>query len=125
VENRVNVEIDPSSPTPPYEQIRSQVATLIEAGRLAPGTSLPTIRQLANDLGLATRTVARAYHELEAAGLVISRVRHGTSVASPRHRLSTSEIQLRLTEAARSYLRTSRLLGVCVEDAIQALRSVG
>lgn len=121
----MNVEIDPSSPVPPYEQIRVQIALLIEAGLLTPGTFLPTIRQLANDLGLATRTVARAYRELEVAGLVVSRVRHGTSVADPKQRLSTSEVQLRLAEAARSYLRTSRLLGVSVEDAVRALRSAG
>ena len=76
------IRVDPGSPTPPYEQIRAQVATMIEVGTLPPGTQLPPIRQLAADLGLAANTVARAYRELELEGFVTSRVRHGTTVAA-------------------------------------------
>ena len=50
-------------------------------GRLASGTKLPTIRGLADELGLAVNTVARAYRELEAAGLVLTRRRLGTVVS--------------------------------------------
>ena len=78
------IEVDPGSPTPPYEQIRHQLAQMIGAGTLAEGTQLPPIRQLAADLGLAANTVARAYRELEHEGLVRSRVRHGTVVAAGR-----------------------------------------
>ncbi len=60
------IRVDPGSPTPPYEQIRAQLATMIEAGTLAAGTQLPPIRQLAADLGLATNTVARAAERLRA-----------------------------------------------------------
>jgi len=78
----VILRVDPASPVPPYEQIRSQVATMIATGVLPKGHRLPTIRQLAADLGLAGGTVARAYRELEQAGLIVSRGRHGTSVAA-------------------------------------------
>lgn len=54
---------------PPYEQIRGQLATMIASGVLRPGDQLPSIRQLAADLGLAANTVARSYRELVAAGL--------------------------------------------------------
>lgn len=69
------------SATPPYEQIRGQVSSLIALGILAPGTRLPTVRSLAADLGIAAGTVARAYRELEQAGLVETRRRNGTVVA--------------------------------------------
>lgn len=118
------VEIDPSDPTPPYEQIRTQITTMIQTGVLAPGTRLPPIRQLANDLGLATRTVARAYQELDANGLVHSRARHGTTVTQPPGRLSKMEIQKHLSEAALTYLNTARLLGIPTGDAIKALRQL-
>lgn len=118
------IEIHPSDPTPPYEQVRTQVAMMIQTGVLAPGTRLPPIRQLANDLGLATRTVARAYRELEAEGLVHSRVRHGTVVTRPGGRLSETEIHRQLTEAARAYLNTARLLGIPDDDAVHALRQL-
>lgn len=72
------------SAVPPYEQIRAQIAGHIAAGTLAPETRLPTVRDLASDLGVAAGTVARAYRELEAADLVVSRRRHGTSVAPAR-----------------------------------------
>jgi len=78
----VILRVDPASPVPPYEQIRSQVATMIATGVLPKGHRLPTIRQLAADLGLAGGTIARAYRELEQAGLIVSRGRHGTSVAA-------------------------------------------
>jgi GntR family transcriptional regulator len=75
------ISLDLSSPIPPFEQIRARVAALIDAGTLAPGARLPSVRALAADLGIAVGTVARAYRELEGAGYVESRRRHGTSVA--------------------------------------------
>jgi len=69
-------------PTPPYEQLRRQLAALITDGTLAAGDRLPALRQLAGDLGLAVGTVARTYRELEAAGLVQSRRGGGTRVTA-------------------------------------------
>jgi DNA-binding transcriptional regulator YhcF (GntR family) len=68
------VSVDPALPVPPYEQIRAQVETMIALGTLPPGTRLPSIRQLAGDLGVAANTVARSYRELETSGLVVTRV---------------------------------------------------
>ncbi|MFC7742715.1 GntR family transcriptional regulator [Nocardiopsis composta] len=79
-EEPLTVEVDPRSPVPPYEQIRTRLLELVRTGALAPGTRLPPIRQLAGDLGVAPNTVARAYRELEAAGVLSSRRRHGTTV---------------------------------------------
>ncbi len=75
------ITIDLRSATPPYEQIRSQISSLVAVGDLVPGSRLPTVRSLAADLGVAVGTVARAYKELEAAGVVESRRRSGTIVA--------------------------------------------
>ncbi len=72
------VRVDTSSPVPPYEQIRAQLASLITTGQLREGERLPTVRQLAADLGLAAGTVARAYRELEAASLIVTRRGAGT-----------------------------------------------
>ena len=77
------ITVDLRSAIPPYEQIRSQISSLIALGALAPGTRLPTVRSLAADLGIAAGTVARAYKELEAGGLVDSRRRGGTVVTAP------------------------------------------
>ena len=76
--------MDLDSATPPYEQIRAQVSSLIALGALAPGSRLPTVRSLAADLGIAAGTVARAYRELEQSGLIATRRRNGTVVAGRR-----------------------------------------
>lgn len=72
--------MDVGSAVPPYEQIRTQISSLIAVGSLAAGTRLPTVRSLAADLGIAAGTVARAYKELEQAGLIETRRRNGTVV---------------------------------------------
>ncbi|MDO5752258.1 GntR family transcriptional regulator [Arthrobacter sp.] len=79
------IVIDLGTATPPYEQVKTQIASLIAVGELHSGTRLPTIRSLAGDLGVAAGTVARAYKELEAVGLVTSNRRQGTVVAGSRH----------------------------------------
>lgn len=79
------ISVDLRSATPPYEQIRSQISSLIATGALPVGSRLPTVRSLAADLGIAAGTVARAYKELEAAGLLESRRRNGTVVAHAAH----------------------------------------
>jgi GntR family transcriptional regulator len=101
------VRIDPGSAVPVYEQIRSQILLMIVSGTLAVGTKLPTIRQLASDLGVAKGTVAKAYELLVNDGAVSADGRHGTVVAKsataadqavPEHRLR--EIALQLAVAA-------------------------
>jgi GntR family transcriptional regulator len=119
----VIIEVDTASPTPPYEQIRGQVATMIASGTLLPGTQLPPIRQLAADLGLAANTVARAYRELEVNGLVLSRVRHGTTVTGVGRAMPRAEVRRRLEEAAQSYAALTRQLGVKPSEAEASVRA--
>jgi len=73
--------IDTTSTVPPFEQVRSQLTHAISTGQLKPEVQLPTVRKLAADLGLAANTVARAYRELELAGVIETRGRNGTFVA--------------------------------------------
>lgn len=80
----LSIAVDLLSPVPPYEQIRQQVGAHVAAGLLGTGDRLPTVRALAARLGLATNTVARAYQELEAGGLVSTRRRVGTMVTAER-----------------------------------------
>ena len=74
------ITVDPDAAEPPYEQVREQIRAQVQAGELTPGTRLPTVRRLAGDLGLATNTVARAYRELEALGVIETRGRAGSVV---------------------------------------------
>lgn len=113
------VEVDPASPVPPYEQVRQGVTALVLGGALQPGARLPSIRQLADDLGLAGGTVARAYRELETDGIVTTRGRHGTVVAGAQdHAAPPAE----LLSAARRYADEASGAGASLDDALAAVR---
>jgi DNA-binding transcriptional regulator YhcF (GntR family) len=104
--------VDPASPTPPFEQVRAQLAEQIRSGELAAGARLPTVRRLADDLGLAVNTVARSVKELEAEGLVETRGRNGTVVSwSPDE--GTCEVE----RAAAGFAARVRALGMPPQDA--------
>lgn len=104
------VSLDAASPVPPFEQIRSRVAELIVSGSLTGGQKLPAVRQLAGDLHVAPGTVARAYKELETAGLLIARRGAGTRVA-PGRPPSTSERPDLLARVMGGAVRRARALG--------------
>ena len=74
-------QLDPSSSTALFDQLRVAVIDAVRDGRLPAGTRLPTVRDLAGELGLAVNTVARAYRELEGEGLVEKRRTAGTFVS--------------------------------------------
>lgn len=115
------VRIDAHSAVPPYAQVQEQVTTMIRSGVLAPGARLPAIRHLARDLGVAVGTVARAYRELEQAGLVATRGRHGTVVlAAPRSRPAAEPEAV--DEAARRFALQAVHRGVELDQALDAVR---
>ncbi|MEV5085276.1 GntR family transcriptional regulator, partial [Streptomyces sp. NPDC056159] len=72
---------------PPYEQVRAQISEQARSGALPVGYRLPTVRGLAESLGLAANTVAKAYRALEADGVIETRGRNGTFVAAAARRL--------------------------------------
>ena len=113
-----------SDPTPPFEQLRRQLAELISAGVLAPGDRLPPLRQLAADLGLAVGTVARTYRELEAAGLVRSRRGGGTRVQQAQTRQSPGQVAAALRSHAESFVQQARLLGAGDDEVRTAIDAV-
>lgn len=118
----MDVVIDPNSTVPPYEQLRAGIASQVSDGRLSAGVKLPTVRGLAGELGLAVNTVARAYRELEASGLIETRGRAGSFVGA-RGDLSRDRVRL----AAAEYAATASDLGISEDEALAivtaALRS--
>jgi GntR family transcriptional regulator len=107
----VNIAVDTASGVPPYEQLRSQVASLVASGALPAGTRLATVRQLAADLGLAPNTVARAYRELEADGVIDTHGRRGTFVRS----LEPPAVDDLVSE----FVSTARRFGLTRAEAVQ------
>jgi GntR family transcriptional regulator len=116
----LDITVDVRAATPPYEQIRSQIAAYVDAGLLAEGTRLPTMRALAADLGVATGTVARAYTELEAAGLVASRRRTGTVVTGGRPAVPAEDRLQRMADDLAAQARASGVDGEVVLAIVRA-----
>ncbi len=108
------ITIDAASSVPPFEQVRFQLAEQIQNGRLPVGARLPTVRGLALQLGLAANTVARAFGELEHAGLVQTRGRAGTTVSA-----AGDAARERAIAAAREYAATVKSLGVRDDEALR------
>ncbi|MCK5118128.1 MAG: GntR family transcriptional regulator [Candidatus Latescibacteria bacterium] len=87
----MHVALDLRDPTPIYEQLVSSVKELINRAELRPGDALPTVRQLAQDLGVNLNTVARAYRELAKQGILSVRQGRGASVVSTRGHYGAAE----------------------------------
>ncbi|WP_298804568.1 GntR family transcriptional regulator [uncultured Pseudokineococcus sp.] len=121
----LRVVVTEDDPTPPYEQVRAQLADLVTTGALGPGERLPPLRQLAADLGLAVGTVGRAYRELEAAGLVTSRRGGGTRVAGSAAavRTPTEVAGPRLEGMALQLVARARGLGAADDEVLAAVRA--
>jgi DNA-binding transcriptional regulator YhcF (GntR family) len=113
----VIVSVDQRSPTPAFEQVRAQIEAAITSGELAPEERLPSVRQLAGDLRLAVNTVARSYRELEAAGWVETRGRHGTFVAS-----RPSPTRQQAERITREFTARMQDLGLTPQEILATLR---
>lgn len=113
------VTVDGDSDVPPFEQVRAGVVAAIDAGELVPGDRLPTVRALAQQLGLAPNTVAKAYRVLEADGVVETRGRLGTRVA-----LDTDAVRRDAAAAARAYAERVTELGLKPAEAVALVTRV-
>ncbi|WP_431964897.1 GntR family transcriptional regulator [Nocardia sp. bgisy134] len=112
------VTISHDSPVPPYEQLRLAVIAQVRSGELTAGTKIPTVRALAAQLGLAPNTVARAYRELEADGVLETRGRQGSFIAS-----SGDPTRDAAGRAATAYVSAIRRLGLDDETALRYVKS--
>jgi DNA-binding transcriptional regulator YhcF (GntR family) len=111
----LKIVIDAGAGTAPYEQLRGQIAEEARAGRLPVGYKLPTVRGLAEQLGLAANTVAKAYRVLETDGVIETRGRHGTYIAAGDAR------SREVAAAAAAYVERTRRLGLDREAARAAV----
>ncbi|MBE4736410.1 MULTISPECIES: GntR family transcriptional regulator [Streptomyces] len=101
----------------PYEQVRAQISEQARSGALPVGYRLPTVRGLAEQLGLAANTVAKAYRALETDGVIETRGRNGTFVAA-----AGSAAEREAAVAAGAYAERARRLGLSEAEALAAAR---
>src|SRR5207247_8418476 len=118
----MQIRISPDDGLPIYLQIVNQVKYLIASGRLTSGDEVPAIRVLAQQLLVNPNTVARAYLELERAGVVAKRHGSGTYISEAGSPLARRERLKILTQRTDALLAEARHLDVDVDEVIKLLR---
>jgi GntR family transcriptional regulator len=117
----MHLRVSASDGVPIYLQIVNQVKYLVAAQRLAQGEALPSVRKLAEQLVVNPNTVARAYRELEAAGVLITRRGAGVYVADGGSPLARGEQTRILTERIDVLLAEARQMNVDLETLVELL----
>lgn len=98
-------------------ELRTHVVSRIESGEWVTGERLPSVRRLAEQLGLAPNTVAKAYRELEAAGFVRTAGRQGTLIAARE----SGDVEEQALALAMTYAREMRGLGLTPDAMVSYL----
>jgi GntR family transcriptional regulator len=114
----MGLHVDTASRLPIYLQLVQQIREAIARGELKPEEILPSVRQLSRDLVVNPNTVARAYTELERAGLLVSRPGRGIYVAQPRNDLTREARARRLTEQLNHWLTEAVHLGYSADEVL-------
>ena len=112
---------DTSSGVPFYRQIIDQVLLAVADGRLAPGTQLPTVRQLAVDLSVNLNTVAKAYREMEIRGIVDTQQGTGTFVSMRRAERRSGERRKALEGLVDRFVSLAASSGFSLDELAETL----
>ena len=118
----MQIHISPHDGVPIYQQVVNQIKYLVASGRLAAGEELPAIRVLAEQLLVNPNTVARAYRELETAGIVEKRRTAGTYVSDQGSPLARRERVKILTGRIDALLAEARHMDVALEEIIKLVQ---
>jgi GntR family transcriptional regulator len=121
----MQIRISQDDGTPIYQQVVSQVKLLVSSGRLIEGQQLPAVRKLAEQLLINPNTVARAYRELESAGVVVSRRGSGVFVSDSGSPLSRREKNRILNDRIDALLAEAVQLDFDLENVVTLVRQRG
>ena len=118
----MKIIISNQSECPIYAQIRDQMKEQILDGKIKEGTVLPSIRQLAKELGISVITTTRAYRELEEEGYIASVQGKGSIVLKRDNQLLTEQIQRQIEEHLDAAITAARQLQMTDEELVQTLK---
>jgi GntR family transcriptional regulator len=118
----MQIHVSPNDGVPIYQQIVNQIRYLAAAGRLEAGEQLPPVRKLAEQVLVNPNTIARAYRELEQAGIVEARQGSGSFISTKVSPLSRRERTRILNERIDMLLAEASQMDIDVETLIKLLR---
>ena len=116
--------LDLASGVPVYRQIIDQVLGGMAAGTLAPGTQLPTVRQVAVDLAINPNTVVRAYRELEIRGVLETQQGTGTFISNQKVQRNEVERRRQLNQIVSEFVSRAGASGFTVEELMEQLHEL-
>ena len=120
----MKVVISNKSDLPIYEQIKVQIKNQVMSGEIAENTFLPSIRQLAKDLGISVITTTRAYSDLEAEGFIATMQGKGTMVLSKDNDMIREQYLKRIEEAFMSAIDYAKLADISEDELIKILETL-
>lgn len=118
------IRIDLGSPVPAYRQIANALRALLVAGSFTVGETLPTVRQLAIDLGLHHNTIAEAYRLLAEEGWLDLRRRHGAIVLDRSRPRPSREVQPSLVQRLKELTAEAQAAGLAPGVIADSMRAV-
>ncbi|MBD5492202.1 MAG: GntR family transcriptional regulator [Lachnospiraceae bacterium] len=120
----MKIIISNQSELPIYAQIREQLKEQILGGQIAEGSTLPSIRQLAKEVGVSVITTTRAYSDLEAEGFIATMQGKGSVVLPKDNNLLREQYLLRIEESLSAAVETARAMGMPDEELVAVLRNL-
>ena len=120
----MKIIISNQSELPIYAQIREQLKEQILNGQIAEGSTLPSIRQLAKEVGVSVITTTRAYSELEAEGFIATRQGKGSVVLPKDNNLLREQYLLRIEEGLSTAIETARAMGMSMEELTEVFKNL-
>ena len=120
----MKIIISNQSELPIYAQIREQLKEQILNGQIAEGSTLPSIRQLAKEVGVSVITTTRAYSELEAEGFIATMQGKGSVVLPTDNDLLREQYLLRIEEGLSTAIETARTMGMSMEELTEVFQNL-
>jgi GntR family transcriptional regulator len=117
------LSVDPADAVPIWRQIESGIRRLIALGNLRAAAAVPSVRDLAQELGVNPMTVAKAYRRLTDEGLLVVRRGEGTFVADSPPHLGRADRVRALREAAERFVAEAASLAASEDDAVAEVRA--
>ena len=120
----MKIIISNQSELPIYAQIREQLKEQILNGQIPEGTTLPSIRQLAKEVGVSVITTTRAYSELETEGFIATMQGKGSIVLPTENKLLREQYLLRIEEGLSTAIETAKAMGMPMEELAEIFKNL-
>ncbi len=120
----MKIIISNQSELPIYAQIREQLKEQILNGQIAEGSTLPSIRQLAKEVGVSVITTTRAYSELEAEGFIATMQGKGSIVLPTDNKLLREQYLLRIEEGLSTAIETAKVMGMPMDQLSEIFKNL-